>query len=462
MSITELPPPAESSPSGAAAARNVALAHPASHLPMLRLPFELRGDSTRAVILSWLTSRALTLAVLVTAESSVTGDVSYYARSLQTLFHGGSLRETLQEYPLPVLAIMLPQFLIGALNSLAFGCLFVISMLAVDGIFTWSLWRVGGRRRSEAVKFWLWFVPAIGPIAYFRFDLVPAMLAGGAVLAAARRPAFSGALTAIGAALKLWPALMLPSFLLRKMDRRAVVLSFVVTGGLIAVASLAVGGIGRLLSPLNWQSARGLQIEAVLASPLMLARSLHPHGIWHVQVSRYKAFEIFGWGVHGIVLASTLLTVAGVGLLGWLWLRARVQPEISAETVGWLFLATATMMTITNKALSPQYILWLGGPLAALLARWPGDPNVRRAARLLLVICVLTQIDFPITYASIASFTTSWTFISTLSLTIRNILLVRLTWFACMQVYRQTKQAPDAPDEAAIQDAASAAAHHHG
>ena len=452
MATTELtPPPSDTTatPPGAAdrsaageAASEPADASPGSapRLPMLRLPFELRGGSTRAVVLSWLASRAMALALLVVLEPGVTGDVTYYARSLHDLFHGGSLREVLQEYPLPVLAILLPQYLVGFLNSLAFAALFVLSMLAVDAVFTWSLWRVGDRERSEAVKFWLWFVPAIGPMAYFRFDLVPAMLAGAAVLAAARRPAWSGALTAIGAGLKLWPALMLPSFLLRRRDRRSVLIGFFATGGTIALLSLLIGGFGRLLSPLHWQSGRGLQIESVAAMPLMLARAVHPHGIWGVHVSRYKAFEIFGAGVHPLVLASTVASAAGLAVLAWLWHRARMLPSVSAETVGWLFLATASMVTITNKTLSPQYILWLGGPLAALLARWPQDPWVRKAARLLLVICVLTQLVFPLTYGSLTAHATSLTLTSTLVLALRNVLLIRLTWLACSRVLHQTGQ----------------------
>ncbi len=222
----------------------------------------------------------------------------------------------LQEYPLPVLAIMLPQYLLSIFNPLAFAALFVVSMLAVDAVFTWTLWRVGARRRTEAVRFWLWFVPAIGPMAYFRFDLVPAMLAGAAVLAAARRPAWSGALTAVGAALKLWPALMLPSFLLRRLDRRPVLKGFVFTGGAIAAISLAVGGVHRLLSPLHWQAGRGLQIESVVATPLMLARAVHPRGTWDIRVSDYKAYEIFGPGVHTMITVSTVLTVLGLGPAG--------------------------------------------------------------------------------------------------------------------------------------------------
>jgi len=456
MATTELPPSAVElqtlaplpAPDLAPAPVDTAAAGASGRsMSVLRLPFELRGDSTRAVVLSWLASRAIALALLVTPESSVVGDVPYYARSMRLMFHATSIHQTLQEYPLPVLAIMLPQYLMAAMNPLGFAILFVVSMLAVDAVFTFFLWRVGGRRRNEAVRFWLWFVPAIGPMAYFRFDLIPAMLAGAAVLAAARRPAWSGALTAIGAALKLWPALMLPSFLLRRLDRRPVLKGFFLTGALIAVAAFAIGGWERMLSPLHWQGGRGLQIESVTATPLMLAWAIHPRSPWDIRVSNYKAYEIFGPGVHTAVTISTALTALGLGILGWLWYRARMLPSVSAETVAWLFLATAAMVTITNKTLSPQYILWLGGPLAALLARWPQDPEVRKAARTLLIICVLTQAVFPLTYNHIVR-ADHLSIVAMLVLTLRNVLLIRLTWIACSRVLHQTGQ-DDTPEEPA-------------
>jgi hypothetical protein len=411
----------------------------------LQLPVELRGSSRRGVILSWLTSRALVLALAVSVEPSVTGDVAYYARSLHSLFHGGSIREVLQEYPLPVLAIMLPQYLLAATNALAFALLFAASMLAVDAIFTWSLWRANGRARGGALTFWLWFVPAVGPMSYFRFDLVPAMLAGVAVLAAGRRPGWSGSLTAIGASLKLWPALMLPTFLLRKIDRKRVLLGFGVTGGVILGTAWLIGGFGRLLSPLTWQNDRGLQIESVSATPLVLARLFHRHHVWSSKVSQYKAFEIFGWGVHGMLIFSTVATVAGLGILGWLWLRARRLPVVTPDVLGWLFLATSVVVTITNKTLSPQYILWLGGPLAALWVRSPGDSAVRRAGILLLVISLLTQGVYPITYPALISAKGLTPILSTMLLASRNTLLVVLAWQSCRQVWLRTRQDDDMP-----------------
>lgn len=408
-------------------------------LPQLELPPAIVAQGRHSIALRWLLSRAMTLAILVFGhESDVTGDVKYYARSLHQLFEGGGLRTTLQEYPLPVFLVILPQFLLGFLNQVAFIILFALSMLVVDAVFTGVLWRGDGRRRGDATNLWLWFVPAMGPLAYFRFDLVPAVLAGGAVLAAIRRPAVAGALTAVGAALKLWPAVMLPTFLIRRGGRRQVLAGFLGTAILTGGLALLIGGVSRTLSPLRWQSARGLQIESIAATPLMLARMVHPVGTWDIRVSQYKAFEIFGPGVHLTSGLTSLLTVLGGALLVLLWWRAHSTTP-SAGTLGWIFLATALVVTVTNKTLSPQYLLWLGGPAAALAVRAPADPAVRTFARVLLVTAVATHLVFPIGYNALLK-THSFMPLVTLDLAARNLLLLWLTWYAVRQVWVQTRR----------------------
>jgi hypothetical protein len=424
----------------------------ASGLARLTLPVELNG--ARSVVLLWVISRAGMMLVLGLLGGPVTGDVLYYARSMHTMFYGGTLRQTLQEYPVPVLGIMLPQYVVGALNSQAFAFLFVASMLAVDAAFTAFLWRVTGRRRSAAVTFWLLFAPAMGPIAYFRFDLVPAVLTGTGLLALVRRPRWTGALTAVGVALKLWPIVMLPVFLLRRAGRAAVLRAFLVTGAGLAAVGLIVAGYGRFVSPVTWQGARGLQIESVPATPLMLVRALGAQSVWNVRLSRYKATEIFGAGVHAVLLASTAATVAGLVMLAVLWLRCRRSPDLL--TLGWMILAAAAVLTVTNKTLSPQYILWLGGPVAALFVIAPRDPAVLRAARVLLVLSVCTQVIYPIWYDKLVN--AGWqTVPMTLLLVARNALLVWLAWLACAEVWRRTSRADaTTPDEAS--DAMSAGA----
>ncbi len=404
----------------------------------LPLPAEFTAGGARSVALAWIGSRAAMMLVLGLLGGPVTGDVLYYARSLHTMFYGGTLRQTLQEYPVPVLGIMLPQYLLGALNPVAFAFLFVASMLVVDAAFTAFLWRATGRRFTPAVTFWLVFAPAMGPIAYFRFDLVPAVLTGAALLALVRRPRWTGALTALGVALKLWPIVMLPVFLLRRAGRTRVLGAFALTALVLGGASLAVAGYSRSVSPVNWQAARGLQIESVPATPLMLARSVHPHGIWDIRTSKYKATEMFGAGVHATVLLSGVMTGVGLLVLAGLWLRCRRAPDL--VTLGWLILAAAAVLTVTNKTLSPQYILWLGGPVAALFVLAPRDSAVLRAARVLLVVAVCTQVIYPIWYAKLVN--VGWhTVPMTLLLAARNGMLTWLAGLACLEVWRRTSRA---------------------
>lgn len=403
----------------------------------LPLPAAILAGGRQSIVFRWLLSRGLTLTLMSFAhEGDASGDVTYYGHSLDPLFNGASTHYVLQEYPVPVLALMAPQYLLGFENMAAFTILFAVSMLAVDAIFTGFLWRGDGRRRGDATNLWLWFVPMIGPLAYFRFDLVPAVLAGGAVLVAARRPAIAGALTALGAAIKLWPAVMLPTFLIRRQDRRGVLVGFFSTAILVGAICLQVAGIDRNLSPLHWQSARGLQIESVPATPLMALRVFRHH-TWELAISQYKSWEIFGPAVPGMLTVSTVVTILGGLVLVALWWRAHQAGGVTAETLGWLFISTTLIVTVTNKALSPQYLLWLGGPVAALAVRAPQNRQVRRFGRIVLVAALATQLTYPIGYAQLTMLRAQmpvWTTV----LVVRNLLLLWLTCAAVRRVWIQT------------------------
>ena len=182
-------------------------------------------------------------------------------------------------------------------------------MLALDAVFCYALWRASGRRHAAQFDFWLIFVPLIGPLAYLRFDMLPAVLAGGPARSTAQAMDH-GALTGLGAAIKLWPALLIGAFMSYRSDRRPAGVAFVVVGFGLAVISLIFGGWSRLISPLTWQSDRGLQIESIWATPLMLARAARPDQ-WIVDMSQYQAYEIFGPGVDVWVMISSVATVLG-------------------------------------------------------------------------------------------------------------------------------------------------------
>jgi Glycosyltransferase family 87 len=383
-----------------------------------------------SVFLAWLITRILMLVVLGLAESYIVGDVFYYHRKIAALFDVG-LGGTLNEYPTPVVWILsLPYAAAGSRTG--YLILFIALMMALDAAFTLALWRLAGRQRDSAISFWLIFVLLIGPLCYVRFDMLPAVLAGGALLAARRQPWVTGALTGLGAAIKLWPALLFPSFLAHRQDRKAVTWGFVAVGFGLATLSLIFGGWSRLISPLTWQADRGLQIESIWATPLMIGRALRPMN-WTLEISDYHAYEIFGPSVKPMLLLSNLATVAGLAVIIALYVRSFRNREPTALAIGMVVLATVAIMTITNKTLSPQYLLWLGGPMAALLILQSESTDQARAvlnrlAIQLLVLAGLTQLVYPLLYnALLGQHGTAMVVISTAVMTLRNIGLVFFT-----------------------------------
>jgi Glycosyltransferase family 87 len=394
----------------------------------------------RSIVLVWLATRLLILVVLAAFERFVVGDVFYYHRKINALFAVG-LDRTLYEYPTPVVWILWLPYGASLGNRVGYLIAFVIFMLALDALFTYALWRATGRRHDRAVDFWLIFVPLIGPLAYLRFDMLPAVLAGGALLAARRKPWVTGALTGLGAAIKLWPALLIAAFMSYRSDRRPAGVAFVVVGFGLALISLIIGGWSRLISPLTWQSDRGLQIESIWATPLMLARALRPDQ-WIVDISQYQAYEIFGPGVDAWVMISSVATLLGLALIILLTVRAYRHDGSTPAAIGFVVLATVAIMVITNKTLSPQYLLWVGGPMAALLAYRPKATHdeqaaISRVAGQALILALLTQLVYPLFYDSyLGREGHAMIIISTIVTAVRNVALVVFTIEVCQMGWR--------------------------
>jgi hypothetical protein len=391
-----------------------------------------RHRGGRTIVLAWLITRTLSLLILATkAERIMVGDVYYYWRKINAMRDVG-LADTLNEYPTPVVWILWLPF--GATGGRRVGYLvaFMALMLLLDAAFAYALYRAAGRRHTRGVDFWLLFVFLVGPLSYLRFDLIPAVLAGGALLAARRRPTLTGALTGLGAAVKLWPALLIGLFLAYQPDRKRAGIAFVAVGFGLAAVSLLVGGWDRLISPLTWQSGRGLQIESIWATPLMVARAVAPSE-WVVDISRFQAYEIFGPGVSTWIMISNIATIVGLVTIVALLVRAFRSGGSTPVAIGFGVLAIIAIMIVTNKTLSPQYLLWLGGCGAAmlLLARSAADEQRRAVARIavqLLVLAVATHLVYPLLYDGfLGRDGRVMIVVSTVATTIRNLAVVVVT-----------------------------------
>lgn len=411
------------------------------------MPHTQPGSRSRAgwfwLVFGWVATRAIAMAVWLVVVPVMSGDVGYYFNRMhQHLALGVPAAMTMPEYPTPVLWVLLVPYVLGAGTELGFKIAYVALMLALDLFFTILLGRRGG---SAAAWFWVAFGLMLGPIIYLRLDLLPALGAAGAVLAlAAGRYRTSGVLLGLGAGLKVWPATVYPvTFTGQRRRDHLITISFFATGVGLLIAALIYGGWNRLISPLQWQSGRGLQIESVWATVPMVAR-LFQHG-YTVKMSRWQAFEVFGPGVDSWLAVANILGVAGylviaVGYLAWFrraYPQAFGRPPRLVETssplgVDLIAFATVTVITITlitNKTFSPQYLTWLGAATAVFWLVSGPDSPLHRTARTtgvwVLLLAVATQVVYPIGYDALL-YPSVWDPAVTTVLALRNLGLLLL------------------------------------
>jgi hypothetical protein len=392
----------------------------------------------RRIAVIWVVARLLVFGLWAGFGLTTQGDVLYYWLRLHLLATGTPLSSTLVEYPTPVVWFLDMGYWLTGQSRPAYVVAFIVGMLVLDLAFAVALWRSGGTRRSFAVLFWVVFTCVMGPTTYMRFDLVPAVLGGLAVLSLlASRAGLAGSLVGLGAAFKLWPALLWPGTLCARRGRGRATLAFLLVGGGLAVVSLVAAGWNRLVSPLVWQQARGLQVESVWASPLMLVRALSP-GRYDVAMSKWQAYEITGDGTTAALTASSVATVLGYVVIVAtyaLWLRRRTRTVVEA---GLIMVLVVTVTIVTNKTFSPQYMMWLGGPLAALLVAYgheqpgasavPSWRELRALAVAVLALTLVTQLVYPVLYQPLVH-GGPLLLLATTMLVIRNVaLVVFLAW----------------------------------
>lgn len=398
-------------------------------------------DQPKALLVIWAAVRLVVFLTWGLLRPETQGDVIYYQEHIDFMFEAGP-GHTMPEYPTPVLWLLAIPYFLGAGSQVGYVIAFVLLLLALDIGFSLTLWHHGGTLRAQAVATWSVFVGFIGPTIYLRFDLLTSVFAGWGVLCLIRhRDLRAGALAGIGAAIKLWPALLWPALCPGGARQRwRVSIGFWLVGGGLALASLLWAGWERLLSPLTWQSGRGLQVESIWATVPMLLRALGI-GDYAVTTSRFQAFEIYGPGVEVWMRIATVATVLGLGLvvaffIAW-WRRGRGRLIDAAAFV----LLVILIMIVTNKTFSPQYMIWLGGPLAAAIALLGCEDRnlasflVDRARLLALAVAVLgttiaTGIIFPLGYPPLVRDIPSAAWLRlpiTLVLAARNLTMILMT-----------------------------------
>ncbi|WP_417554159.1 hypothetical protein [Microbacterium sp.] len=338
-------------------------------------------------------------------------------------------------YPQFALAPMLLAQLLAVPFVVAFGKLgayligWALLVTLCDALGFAALVRRGGtRRRRVAGWFWIAALVLLGPIAMYRIDAITVPLAVVGGLWLAQHPRTGTVLLTIGAWVKIWPgALVLAAVAAGRRAWRVLATAASVSIAIV-VLLLLLGAGQHVFGFLTAQAGRGLQIEAVAATPFLwqalsgAARIEYSYDILTFQVAAPGADA-----VSSALTAVMIVVVAGILLLGVLRARAgaawqRLLPPLA--------LALVTGLMATNKVGSPQFHTWLIAPVVLWFVF--DRARAQTAAVLVLVLCALTFTIYPLTYDGLLRAEA----LPVLLLSARNLLLVVLLIHAVRGILR--------------------------
>jgi glycosyl transferase family 87 len=244
----------------------------------------------------------------------------------------------------------------------------------------------------------------LGHVFVERYDVWPAALTAAAVAAAVRgRYRLGGAALGLGAATKVYPALLVPVLVIVAARHRGVresILSAASAAGAAALVFLpfALASWSATWHVLRIQLGGGLQVETLASSLLVMTRNV---AVWLESLGLPPPSELIvrpeehglnravldGPGIDATTTTMNVLLVAGLCLL-WLALaRSKSDPRDDLVRYSAASLATALVL---GTVLSAQYVTWLI-PLVPLVAGRRGA-----AATLCFVVAaLLTHAWFP-------------------------------------------------------------------
>jgi hypothetical protein len=233
-----------------------------------------------------------------------------------------------------------------------------------------------------------------GAIVANRYDAAVAVLLAGALLAMTTRHwGTAGLLVGLGFALKLTPLVLLPLLLAVAARRRdiAAAAAWCAAGGLVPFAFVLLMGeraaANGLVLLLRYHLSRPLEVESVLAAPLLIAAKAGLV-VEHVE-QLFRSMAVVGPGAQAMVALSTAATLVALGIAYALVWRRRGALRADARTLPLAVLAILLALVTFGKVLSPQYLVWLL-PAAALTSL--DRPRLGVSAA---VVALLTQVGFP-------------------------------------------------------------------
>ncbi|NWJ98166.1 MAG: DUF2029 domain-containing protein [Chloroflexi bacterium] len=291
-------------------------------------------------------------------------------------------------------------YLFGGLDRDLYACLFHTQCFALEVATLWISYRLLRKiyplaRPAIFTPRLVWYTLgglAISLYLLQRFDIGATFLTSlGLYWLYNHKPGWGGVALGLGAVTKLYPAIVLPFALLYfwhyRSDRRSTgrcLAGFSLAGVLTTVPFLLLNPEG-FLAFLKYHIERGLEIETIFASLVALGHYLNLAPA--LAMNDHNSLGITSHWSASLATFSTLLMIGGLlVLIGVAWRATQPGNHLRAD---WLIQTTAIAILwfiLTNKVLSPQYLIWM----LSFVPFWKGNKQP-----LFLVALLISLLPFP-------------------------------------------------------------------
>jgi hypothetical protein len=363
------------------------------------------------------------------------GDLSLYDYWAYQVDNGTGVYGLATEWVYPALAFV-PIWIAGAINIVSYEISWLVLVFALNTAAVLLMVRPASNGKLFSGTYASWaFIAALfllGPVAVSRIDSVSAALAIFGLVAISRKSTgLAAALFTVAGWIKIWPIALFAALVAAFQNRvKAFVVATLISAGVIAVG-LVAGGT-KVLSFVSQQQERGIQIEAVMATPWMWLAKFGSANLFFDDVVLTN--QVSGAFVQELASIANYILFGALGITFFLAIRAvragrdRTQVFVLAALTGVLDLI------VFNKVGSPQFMIWLAVVLVALV--YFGINKSKLALVIGAAILLLTQLVYPIFYVELLGLETMPLGL----LTLRNLLLVALLIWANLQLSKKAEE----------------------
>lgn len=360
----------------------------------------------------------LVLASRIFSSAIPFGDISLYNFWAYQASIGEGIYGLQTDWVYPVLAF-LPIWLPFAFSPEHYEIAWLVMVFVINTVIAIVLNRPAKiSSPANAGYLYLLSLLLIGPVSISRIDVVSVVVAlAGVVLLARNSEGFAATFFTLASWIKVWPAALFVALMaISKIKLRLIAIGASISVGIIALGYLV--GNGSVLSFVQTQQGRGIQIESVIATPWLWLAKLGIADIYFEE--EILTNQVSGPFVDQISNSSTALMFVGLSISFALALVAKKRGASDLKVYSLTALAAVLNLIVLNKVGSPQFMIWLAAALVA--ASYLGQRGWGILKGIILGIFALTQLVYPVFYIQLLALED----FPLVVITLRNFLLLGL------------------------------------